>query len=88
MSQAILAREQLSDWLPRSSLAILILVPGALLWISIVLCMLPITVLAFPAEWMFRNNPKRHANAVMTLVCIGAANVVITPASVLYIFCA
>lgn len=88
MPQAILAREQPSEWIPRSSLGLLLLAPGALLWVSIVLCMLPITVLAFPAEWMFKNKPQLHANAVMTLVCMGAANVVITPASVIYIFCA
>jgi hypothetical protein len=60
-------------------------VPGALLWISIVLCMLPITALAFPAEWMFKNRPNLHATAVTILVCLGAANVVIAPATVLYL---
>ncbi|MBN4097394.1 MULTISPECIES: hypothetical protein [Methylobacterium] len=85
MSEAILARDQRTEWLPRSRLGLLIFVPGALLWISIVLCMLPITVLAFPAEWMFKNRPNLHATAVMILVCLGAANVVIAPATVLYL---
>ena len=85
MPQVILARGQLSEWLPRSSPGLLIFALGALLWVSIVLCMLPITVLAFQAGWMFRNKPQLHAKAVMILVCIGAANVVIAPASALYI---
>lgn len=87
MAQVILTREQLSEFLPRSRLGIFLLVPGALLWIAIVVCMLPITVLAFPAEWLFKDKPQLHANAVMTLALIGAANAVIAPASVIYILC-
>jgi hypothetical protein len=88
MPQAILAREQLGECTPRSRLGLLIFIPSVLLWISLVVCMLPITVLAFPAEWLFKDKPQLHANAVMTLVLIGAANAVIVPASVIYILCA
>jgi len=83
MAQAYAERQHDSSFRLDHAIGALLFVPCIIVWTIGVLCMLPITILAFPAQYLFANNPKFHGDVVTGLVILGAANALITPAAVL-----
>lgn len=84
MAQAYAEREHDSSFRLDHAIGALLFVPCLIVWTIGVLCMLPITILAFPAQYLFEHNPKLHGDVVTGLVVIGAFNALITPVAMIY----
>ena len=57
------------------------------LWLLVVLSMLPITVLTFPAHYFFKNKPRLHGDVAVYIGVIAAISAVIVPVFIIYAIC-
>ncbi|MCJ2139576.1 hypothetical protein [Methylobacterium sp. E-066] len=67
--------------------SLFVFVPCLIVWTIGVIFMLPITILAFPVQYFFEHKPKLQGNIVTGLMILGAANAVVTPLSIFYVYC-
>jgi hypothetical protein len=84
MAHAYADRDDGNDFLADNILCAAIFVPCFIVWTIGVICMLPITILAFPAQYLFEHKPKLHGDIVTGLIIIGASNALFTPLIMLY----
>ena len=67
-------------------LLIAALVPYYVLCIVFVICALPFLLLSVPIEYVLKDRPKTHSDAVVCIMVFSIASTIVTPSMLAYLY--